>query len=112
MMVVKPPKEKNHQPVTRIHTHLLDNIPENTNVFHVLARKPVAPEMVLTKRFVFQVDPAGSKHRPEPRRAFVAKCAALLQRQVSVALVDLVTTRRFNLYVDLLELRQALLTGR
>src|SRR5262249_50215102 len=33
-----------------------------------------------------------------------AKCAALLQQHVSVALVDLVTTRQFNLYVELLEL--------
>ncbi len=44
------------------------------------------------------------KDRPETRRAFVAKCAALLQEQVSVAIVDLVTTRQFNLYGDLLEL--------
>jgi len=49
------------------------------------------------------ISPA-NKDRPEHRRAFVAKCAALLQQQVSVALVDLVTTRHFNLYVDLLEL--------
>ncbi|MCI0463237.1 MAG: DUF4058 family protein [Gemmataceae bacterium] len=49
------------------------------------------------------VSPA-NKDRPEHRRAFVAKCAALLQQRVSVALVDLVTTRQFNLYGDLLEL--------
>jgi Protein of unknown function (DUF4058) len=49
------------------------------------------------------VSPA-NKDRPEHRRAFVAKCAALLQENVSVALVDLVTTRQFNLYVDLLEM--------
>ena len=49
------------------------------------------------------VSPA-NKDRPEHRRAFVAKCAALLQQRVSVALVDLVTTRRFNLYVELLGL--------
>jgi hypothetical protein len=49
------------------------------------------------------VSPA-NKDRPERRRAFVAKCAALLQEQVSVTIVDLVTTRRFNLYSDLLEL--------
>ena len=49
------------------------------------------------------ISPA-NKDRPENRRAFVAKCAALLQQHVSVAVVDLVTTRRFNLYVDLLEL--------
>ena len=49
------------------------------------------------------VSPA-NKDRPEHRRAFVAKCAALLQEQVSVTIVDLVTTRQFNLYRDLLEL--------
>lgn len=45
-----------------------------------------------------------NKDRPETRRAFVAKCAALLQERVSVVIVDLVTTREFNLYADLLEL--------
>lgn len=49
------------------------------------------------------VSPA-NKDRPEHRRAFVAKCAALLQNQVCVAIVDLVTTRAFNLYGDLLAL--------
>jgi hypothetical protein len=44
------------------------------------------------------------KDRPEHRRAFVAKCAALLQKRVSVMMIDLVTTRKFNLYHDLLEL--------
>ncbi len=46
----------------------------------------------------------GNKDRPESRRAFVAKCAALLQQRVCVSIVDLVTTRDFNLYTDLLEL--------
>jgi hypothetical protein len=45
-----------------------------------------------------------NKDRPEHRRAFVAKCAALLQNHVCVAIVDLVTTRTSNLYGDLLEL--------
>jgi hypothetical protein len=49
------------------------------------------------------VSPA-NKDRPENRRAFVAKCAALLQQRVCVSIVDLVTTRQFNLYTDLLEL--------
>jgi Protein of unknown function (DUF4058) len=48
------------------------------------------------------VSPA-NKDRPERRRGFVAKCSALLQQNVSVALVDPVTTRQFNLYADLLE---------
>lgn len=49
------------------------------------------------------VSPA-HKDRPEHRRAFVAKCAALLQNRVCVAIVDLVTTRTSNLYSDLIEL--------
>ena len=49
------------------------------------------------------VSPA-NKDRPEHRRAFVAKCAGLLQEQVSVVIVDLVTTRQFNLYAELLAL--------
>jgi hypothetical protein len=49
------------------------------------------------------VSPA-NKDRPESRRAFVAKVATLLQRDVSVSVVDLVTIRQFNLYADLLEL--------
>jgi hypothetical protein len=49
------------------------------------------------------VSPA-NKDRPGNRRAFVTKCAALLQQGVSVSMVDLVTTRNFNLYCDLLAL--------
>lgn len=48
------------------------------------------------------VSPA-NKDRPEHRHAFVAKCLALLQNRVCVAIVDLVTTRNFNLYGELLE---------
>ena len=49
------------------------------------------------------VSPA-NKDRPEHRRLFVAKCAALLQQHVSVVIVDLVTIRDFNLYADLLDM--------
>lgn len=44
----------------------------------------------------------GNKDRPESRWAFVAKCAALLRKGVSVSIVDIVTTRQFNLYAELL----------
>jgi hypothetical protein len=47
--------------------------------------------------------PCPNKDRPEHRRAFVTKCAALLQNRVSVAIVDLVTSRASNLYSDLME---------
>jgi hypothetical protein len=44
----------------------------------------------------------GNKDRVENRVQFVAKCAALLRKRVSVVLIDLVTVREFNLYAELL----------
>jgi hypothetical protein len=52
----------------------------------------------------FEIVSPANKDRPEHRRAFVAKCAALLQNRVSVTIIDLVTTRTSNLYGELLEL--------
>jgi hypothetical protein len=45
-----------------------------------------------------------NKDRPATRGAFVAKCAELVRRRVTVAVVDIVTDRRFNLFAELLEL--------
>jgi hypothetical protein len=45
-----------------------------------------------------------NKDRPEHRNIFVAKCVALLRKGVAVSIVDLVTTRHFNLYAELLTL--------
>jgi len=47
------------------------------------------------------VSPA-NKDRPETRNAFVGKCAALLQKGIAVSIVDVVTTRQFNLYTELM----------
>jgi len=49
------------------------------------------------------ISPA-NKDRPESRAQFISKCAVLLRQQVSVVLVDIVTTREFNLYAELLEM--------
>ena len=43
----EPPKGENQQ-VAGIHTHVLDDTPEDTDVFHVLTRKPAVPELVVT----------------------------------------------------------------
>jgi Protein of unknown function (DUF4058) len=58
------------------------------------------------RRLVAAIDivSPSNKDRPESRRAFVAKVATLLQRDVSVSIVDVVTIRQFNLYADLLDL--------
>jgi hypothetical protein len=51
------------------------------------------------------VSPA-NKDRPASRHLFVAKCLNLLQKGICVSIVDLVTISRFNLYVELLELKR------
>jgi hypothetical protein len=49
------------------------------------------------------VSPA-NKDRPSHRRAFAAKCAAYLQQDVSVVVVDVVTERQENLHAELMDL--------
>lgn len=44
-----------------------------------------------------------NKDRPEHRRAFVTKVAALLQKDVCVSVIDLVTVRQSSLYAELLD---------
>jgi hypothetical protein len=56
----------------------------------------------------------GNKDRSETRQAFVAKCAAYLQEQIGLIIVDIVTARRGNLHEELLQLvapRQSLVPG-
>lgn len=45
-----------------------------------------------------------NKDRPSRRDAFIGKCAGLLERGVSVAIMDIVTCRLANLHNQLLEL--------
>jgi hypothetical protein len=47
------------------------------------------------------VSPA-NKDRPDKRRAFVGKCAALLRKGVAVSIVDVVTIRHANLYAEVM----------
>jgi hypothetical protein len=53
---------------------------------------------------VIEIVSPSNKDRPETRELFVGKVAALLQQDVCVSLVDLVTVRRANMYADLLTL--------
>ncbi|HEX6045377.1 MAG TPA: hypothetical protein VFZ22_12880 [Pyrinomonadaceae bacterium] len=41
------------------HTAVLDQIPEDTDVFHVLSRKPSVPQWIGTKLFVYRVETDG-----------------------------------------------------
>jgi hypothetical protein len=53
---------------------------------------------------VIELVSPGNKDRPEARQAFVAKCAAYLQEQIGLMIVDIVTERRTNLHEELLRL--------
>jgi hypothetical protein len=54
-----PNVEGGNQLMMGTHTHVLDDIPEDTDVFHVLTRKPAVGELIITPRFVFQVETDG-----------------------------------------------------
>jgi len=83
------------EPTLRIETELPDVDEYEVLVYDVARGRRLVAAIEL-------VSPS-NKNRPETRRAFVAKCAALLQKQVSVTIVDVVTIRDFNLYAELLE---------
>jgi hypothetical protein len=42
------------------HVAILDNVPEDTDVFHVLAREPKLPHYIATEAFVYRIDPDGT----------------------------------------------------
>jgi hypothetical protein len=83
------------EPTLDIATDLPEQDEYEVRVFETERRRLVAAIKI--------VSPA-NKDRPENRRVFAAKCAALLQKGVSVSIVDLVTARRSNLYGELLDL--------
>jgi len=47
------------KPDSGYHTAILDDVPEDTDVFHVLVREPKVPELVVTPKFVYRIDVEG-----------------------------------------------------
>ena len=56
---VERPEGEDQRPVAGVHTHVLDETPEDTDVFHVLTRKPAVPELIRTEHFLFVVEADG-----------------------------------------------------
>lgn len=54
------PSAKGNTPVAGFHTAVLDDVPEDTDVFHVLSREPSAPEYVMTEKFVYLIQVDGT----------------------------------------------------
>jgi hypothetical protein len=53
------------------HTAVLDDIPEDTDVFNVLSRKPSVPEWVATKRYVYRIEADGTINYVMKAEAFM-----------------------------------------
>ena len=55
-----PPPAKGKKLTAGFHTHVLSDLPEDTDVFHVLTQDPRVPEMVATPHFLFKVQTDGT----------------------------------------------------
>lgn len=82
------------EPTVRLETDLPDADEYEVRVYDVTRGRRLVAAVEL-------VSPS-NKDRPETRRAFVEKCAALVRQGVSVTVVDVVTVREFNLSAELL----------
>jgi hypothetical protein len=58
---VAPPKGT--PTLASFHTHVLTDVPEDTDVFHVLTRQPPQPEIIGTlNKKVYEISPDGTIH--------------------------------------------------
>jgi hypothetical protein len=54
---------KGAKPVAGVHSHVLSDVPEDTDVFHVLTRQPPQPEIIATKnRKLYEITTDGTIH--------------------------------------------------
>ena len=54
-IIENQPSKQAKKVVAGYHTHVLSELPEDTDVFHVLTQDPPVPEMVVTPRFIYKV---------------------------------------------------------
>lgn len=50
-----------------LHTHILSDTPEDSDVFEVLTRRPLIPEYIFTCNYTFKVNPEGSLQAVEAK---------------------------------------------
>ena len=57
-----------------VHNHILDDVPEDTDVFLAMTRKPLVPEMIITWEYTYMVRPDGTiKYEGESAKMFGKK---------------------------------------
>ncbi len=54
-IIEPPPLDKGKKLAAGFHTHVLSDLPEDTDVFHVLTQYPRVPELVGTPHFIYKV---------------------------------------------------------
>jgi hypothetical protein len=86
---------KEAEPTVAVETEIPDEAAYEVKIYDV--------ERERTLVAVIEIVSPANKDREESRRKFVAKCAALLQQGVAVTIVDIVTVRQANLYVELMQ---------
>ncbi len=83
------------EPTLTIETDISDEDVYEVNVYDTARGRRLVAAIEI-------VSPA-NKDRPKTREMFVSKVASLLQNDVCVSIVDLITVRQANLYAELLE---------
>lgn len=63
-----PPESQ--KPEGGYHTAVLDDVPEDTDVFHVMARTPSMPEWIATRQYVYRIEVDGAINYLMTREAF------------------------------------------
>ena len=62
MEVGPPPEEKGHRAEASMHAHFLSDVPEDTDVLHVLVRETSLPEYITSEKFMYRLDHDGTIH--------------------------------------------------
>lgn len=69
--IIETAPQSGKKTVTGFHTHALSDLPEDTDVFHVLTQDPPIPEMVATPHFTYKVGTDGAiqiEKRKKPKK--------------------------------------------
>ena len=57
-----------------VHNHILDDVPEDTDVFLAMTRKPLVPEMIITWEYTYVANPDGTiEYKGESAKLFGKK---------------------------------------
>ena len=71
--ILEPPAPDKGKMEAGYHTAVLANVPEDTDVFHVLVRQPRVPEYVLAPDFMYRIETNGTVRFVMTKERFLKK---------------------------------------